>query len=188
VNNLINLKNTICKIRGWIPKEPFAAYTSTSLKPRWKRPVWIAVTLITIVALSFFAYKGIQTFIFYTNPQADVTASYYEKSLNCSTANIGDIIEVQTRVYWHGHVFPEFKRQVNLTDAFPENNFQLISGNNTRQYNGYGGGEQITYLLKVIGNTTSPIELPKPRLCLDNPAIPVYSENQSFEIYMRGIR
>jgi hypothetical protein len=161
------LKNLIYRIRGWVPKEPFAAYTSKPLKPRWKRPAWIALTLITIVALSFFAYKGIQTLIFYTNPQADVTASYYEKSLNCSTANVGDIIEVQTSVYWHGHVFPEFKRQVNITDAFPENNFQLISGNNTRQYNGYGGGEQITYLLKVISTDSSSIEFPKPVLYLD---------------------
>ncbi len=146
------------RFRGWIPKEPFAAYTNAPLKPRWKRPAWVAFTLIAIVALSLFAYKGVQMLIFYTNPQADVTASYYEKSLNCSTANIGDIIEVQTSVYWHGHVFPEFKRQVNITDAFPESTFQRVSGNNACQYNGYGGGEQITYLLKVIGNTTSPLD------------------------------
>jgi hypothetical protein len=172
-------------LRGWLPKQPIAACQTKPLKTRWRNPAWIVFALIVIVALSFFVYKGIQTLIFYTNPQADITASYYERSLNCSTANIGDIVEVQTGVYWHGHVFPEFKRQVNITDSFPEGSFQLVSGNNTRQYNGYGGGNQIVYLLKVIGNTTSPIELPKPILCLDNIEIPVYNENQSFEAYMR---
>ena len=90
-------KNRTAKsIRGWLPKEPFAAYANKPLKPRWKKPAWIALTLVAVIALSFLAYRGIQIYINYINPQADVTASYFDKSLNCTTANVGDIVEVKT--------------------------------------------------------------------------------------------
>jgi hypothetical protein len=161
------------RILGWLPKEPIAAHTIKPLKPRWKRPAWIALTLIAVVALSFFAYRGIQIYINYSNPKADVTASGFDKTLNCTTANVGDIVEVKTRVYWHGHVFPEFQRQVNITDSFSQCTFELVSGNNTIQYNGCGGGDQITYLLKVIGADSATFELPKPRLYLDGTEIPI---------------
>jgi hypothetical protein len=170
------------RIRGWLPKEPFAAYANKPLKPRWKKPAWIALTLVAMVALSFLAYRGIQIYINYSNPQADVTASYFDKSLNCTTANVGDIVEVKTRVYWHGHVFPEFQRQVNIIDSFPQNNFELVSGNNTLQYNGSGGGDQFTYLLKVIGNDIPSIELPKPRLYLDGSEIPLAGTSAVIEL------
>jgi hypothetical protein len=102
--------------------------------------------------------------------------------LNCSTANVGDVVEVKTHVYWHGHVFPEFKRQVKIIDAYPESKFQLVSGNNTCQYNGSGGGEQFTYLLKVIGNDTQPIKLPKPRLYIDGFEIPLSGTSAVLEV------
>ena len=170
------------QIRGWLPKEPIAAYANKPLKPRWKKPTLIALTLVAVIALAFFVYRGVQIFINYSNPQADVTASYFDKSLNCSTANVGDVVEVKTRVYWHGHVFPEFKRQVNIIDPYSESNFELVSGNNTRQYNGYGGGDQFTYLLKVTGNDTQSVELPKPRLYLDGSEIPLMGTSAVLEI------
>lgn len=170
------------RILGWIPKEPIAAYAGKTLKHRWKKPAWIALTLVAVVALSFFAYRGLQIYINYSNPQADVTASYFEKSLNCSAANVGDVVEVKTRVYWHGHVLPEFQRQVNIIDSFPENNFELISGNNTRQYNGSGGGDQFTYLLKVIDADVESVELPKPRLYLDGSEIPLTGASADLEL------
>ncbi len=158
-------------VRGWLPKEPVVAYANKPLKPRWKKPAWIALTLVTMIALAFASYTGVQTFIRYSNPQADVTASYFEKSLNCSKANVGDVVEVKVLVGWHGYIFPEFKRQVQIIDSFPESNFQLVGGNNTYQYSGYGGGDQFKYLLKVTKAEAGPIELSKPRLYLDSAEI-----------------
>lgn len=165
------MRKTKKLIRGWLPKEPTVAYANKPLKPRWKKPTWIALTLVTVIALAFVTYTSVQTFIHYSNPQADVTASYFEKSLNCSKANVGDVVKVKVMIGWHGYIFPEFKRQVQIIDPFPESNFQLIGGNNTYQYNGYGGGNQFTYLLKVVGDNSVSVELPKPRLYLDNSEI-----------------
>jgi hypothetical protein len=175
------------QIRGWVSKESIRAYAHKP-KPRWKRPIWVAFGLIGVVFLAFFAFRGIQTLIFYTNPQADVTASYYGKALNCTSARVGDVVEVSVYVYWHGHVFPEFKRQVEIIDPYPESNFELINGNesnfgrlshvNTLQYSGYGGMAQLKYQLKVIGNDIESLELPKPKLYLDNTEIPLYSESE----------
>jgi hypothetical protein len=152
------------RIRGWLPKEPIAAYQNKPLKPRWKKPAWIALALVAVVALSFFVYRSAQTLIYYTNPQADITSAYFEKSTNCSTAKVGDAVEIQVSVYWHGHVVPEFKRQVEIVDPYPESSFQLVSGSNTLQYSGYGGSNQFQYLLKVIGDDVAAVESIKPRL------------------------
>lgn len=182
----MTLKNYIAKIiRGWLPKEPLKAYASKASKPRWRKPYWIAFTSIVIVGSAFATYTGVQTYLRYSNPQLDVTASYYEKTLNCSTASLGDIVEVEVSVYWHGYVIPEFKRQVEIIDPYPESNFQLVGGNNTCTYSGHGGGNQFKYLLKVIGDDVASIELPKPRLYLDNSEIPLFSESQSFDVWMR---
>jgi hypothetical protein len=129
--------------------------------------------MIAVIALAFAAYAGVQTYIRYSNPQADVTASYFEKTANCSTANVGDVVEVNVRVYWHGYVIPEFRREVKIIDPYPESNFELIDGNNTYGYSGCGGGDHFTYLLEVIGDGALSIELPKPRLYLDNTEIPL---------------
>lgn len=168
--------------RGWLPKESSLAYASKASKPRWRKPTWIALTLVALIGLAFVTYTGIQTYIRYSNPQADVTASYFEKSLNCSTAKVGDVIEVKVLVGWHGYVIPEFKRQVKIIDPLPESNFELVSGNNTCQYSGYGGGDQFQYLLKVIGGNAEFIELPKPRLYLDGSEIPLEGASAVLEI------
>lgn len=162
-------KNSQTLDRGWLPKEVTIAHSANTVKPRWRNPAWIALTVVTVCALSFAGFTGVQTYIRYSNPQADVTASYFEKTLNCTQATIGDVIEVNVLVGWHGHIFPEFKRQVKIVDAYPDN-FELIRGNITRHYIGYGGGDQLQYQLKIIAGNGS-IELPKPELYLDN--IPV---------------
>ncbi len=82
------------RIRGWLPKDTTLSYAAKAVKPRWRKPAWIALTLFAVTALAFAAYIGVQTYIRYSNPQADVTASYFEKSLNCTTASVGDIVEV----------------------------------------------------------------------------------------------
>ena len=164
-------KNSGSRIRGWLPKEPIGAYANKPLKSRWRKPQWIALTLVAVVALAFVIYTGVQTYLRYSDPRLDVTASYFEKSLNCSTASVGDVVEVKVLLGWHGYVFPEFNRQVKIIDPFPENNFELVGGNNTYEYVGYGGGDQFTYLLKVIGAEAESMELPKPRLYLDNTEI-----------------
>jgi hypothetical protein len=170
----MNVKKSLeNRIRGWLPKEPITAYANKPLKPRWRKPTWIALTLVAVIALAFATYTGVQTYLRYSNPQADVTASYYEKSLNCTTASVGDIIEVKVLVGWHGYVIPEFKREVKIIDPYPESNFELVGGSNTYQYSGYGGGDQFKYLLKVIGDGAVSVELPNPRLYLDKAEIPL---------------
>ncbi len=177
-----NIKQLLNRIHGWLPKEPKLAYAA---KPHWRKPAWIAITFTVVIALCFAVYAGVQMYIRYSNPMADVTASYFEKTLNCTTANVGDVVEVNVRVYWHGYALPEFKREVNITDPYSEGNFELIEGNNTCQYVGYGGDNHFRYLLKVTGNSTVSIELPKPRLYLDKMEIPLYNEDQSFEAWIK---
>lgn len=179
MNALKALQN---RIQGWLPKEPRVAYSSKTVKPRWRKSSWVALSLIAITAVAFIAYTGVQTFMRYSNPQADITANYFEKSLNCTSVNVGDTVEVKVLVDWHGYVFPEFKRQIQIIDAYPEGNFELVSGNNTRQYSGYGGGEAFQYLLKVTSSNNASIELPKPRLILDNAEIPLKGANTGLEL------
>ena len=95
-------RNLSSRIRGWLPKEQTVAYVSKPLKSRWKKPTWIALTLVTVLALAFVTYVSVQTFIRYSYPQADVTVSYFEKSSNCSKASVGDVVEVKVLVGWHG--------------------------------------------------------------------------------------
>lgn len=152
--------------RGWLPKDATIAHSIKAVKPRWRSPAWITLTVVTVCALAFAGFTGVQTYIRYSNPQADVTTGYFEKALNCTQATIGDVIEVNVLVGWHGHVFPEFKRQVQIVDVCPDN-FELISGSTTREYSGYGGSDQLLYLLKIIGGNGI-IELPKPELYLDS--------------------
>jgi hypothetical protein len=178
----MGIKSLQNRVRGWFPKEPRLVYASKAAKPRLRKPAWIAFTLISILVLSSAVFVGARAAIRYSNPQADVTASYFEKSLNCSTATVGDTVEVTFRVYWHGYVLPEFKRQVQIIDPFPENTFQLVSGNNTCQYSGYGGGDQYRYILRVISNDGASVELPQPRLYLDNTEIPLNGQPPRVEL------
>ncbi len=170
-------------VKGWLPKETSIAYANRSLKPRWRKPQWIAFTLVAMIALSYASYAGVQTYMRYSNPRLDVTASYYEKSLNCTTANVGDIVEVSVLVGWHGYVIPEFKREVKIVDPYPESNFELVGGNNTYQYNGMGGGNQFTYRLRVISDGGAiHLDLPKPLLYLDGSGIPLTGTSAVLEL------
>jgi hypothetical protein len=177
-----NHKSEFDRIRGWLPKEPIIAYASKAFKPRWRETRWIAFTLVAIVGLAFATYTGAQIYLRYSNPKLDVTSGYYEKTLNCTTANVGDVVEVYVLVGWHGYVIPEFTREVKIVDPYLENSFELVGGNNTYGYSGYGGGDQFTYLLKVIGNDTQSIEMPKPRLYLDGSEICLNGTNAVLEI------
>ena len=138
--------------------------------------------MVTVIALAFATYTGVQTYLRYSNPQADVTASYYEKSLNCSIASVGDVVEVKVLVGGHGYVIPEFKRHVEICDPFPESNFRLVGGNNTYESSGYGGSYQFKYLLQVIKEEAAPIELPKPTFYLDNSEIQLRGTSPVLEI------
>ena len=171
------------RIQGWFPQEPKLAYAQKALnKHRWQKPYWIALTLVSIILLGGISFFAVTTYMRYSNPQADITASYFEKSLNCTQASVGDIVEVKVMVNWHGYIFPEFRRQVNIIDPFPESNFKLVSGNNTYQYSGYGGGEQFTYELMVIGGEARSLEFPKPTLYLDNIEIVLNGQRTVLEI------
>ncbi len=162
--------------RGWLPREPFKIYAAKPFKPRWRRPAWIALSMVAIVALGFAVYAGVQTYLRYSDPKLDVTAAYFEKTLNCTTASVGDVVEVTVRWGWHGYIIPEFKRQVRVIDAFPEDQFALVAGSNVYEYTGYGGSDQFTYALKVVAEV-SDLELPESKLYLDNVEIPLTGTN-----------
>ena len=169
-------------IRGWLPKEPSLAYAQKEVRPRWKpyrKTFSIVIVVIVLVSITF---VGVRTYMRYSNPQADVTASYYEKTLNSSIANVGDVVEVKVVVDWHGYVIPEFKREVKITDPFPESNFKLVGGSNIYESSGYGGSYQFKYLLKVIGEEAEPTELPKPILYLDNAEISLKGTSATLNI------
>jgi hypothetical protein len=164
----MKLKSLENRIRGWLPKEYNAAYLNKSLKPRWRKPYWIALIIVSATVLAGFTFIGATTYLRYSNPAMDITAGYYEKTVNCSTAHAGDVVEINVSVYWHGYVFPEFKRQVRIVDSFPESNFSLLSDGNVYESSGYGGSYQLRYLLKVIEGESGSVQLPKPQLFLDN--------------------
>jgi hypothetical protein len=146
---MIDRRSLEKRIRGWFPQTPKLS-CDRAVKPRWRKPQWIALTAVAVLGVAFFAYLWVQTCIRYSDPRADVTASYFEKTLNCSTAKAGDIVEVTTRVGWHGYIFPEFKRQVTIFDPYPQDSFQLVGGNNTYSYVGHGGSDAFTYHLRVM--------------------------------------
>jgi hypothetical protein len=160
------------RIRGWLPKEQSIGLANKPLKPRWRSPYWITFTLVVAVALAGVVYFGVNTYLIYTSPLMVVTVSYYEKTVKATTVEVGDIIEVKVRVGWHGYVIPEFKRDVKVVDAFPESYFALVNGSNVYEYKGYGGSDQFAYDLKVIAEGNG-VELPEPRLYLDNVEIPL---------------
>ena len=151
-------------------------------KPRWRKPYWIALTLISVVVLAGFTFIDVSTYLRYSNPVIDITASYYEKTVNCSTASVGDIVEVNVMVYWHGYAIPEFKRDVKIVDSFPESNFILVNEGNVYESSGHGGSYQLKYLLKVIEGDGVYVELPKPRLFLDNVGIPLKGTSPTLKL------
>ena len=104
----------------------------------------------------------------YSNPQSDVTASYFEKTINSTTVNVGDTIEVRVTVSWHGYVLPEFKREVKITDPFPESYFSLLNETNIYESAGYGGTYQLKYTLKATGGQEVFFTLPPPEFYLDS--------------------
>jgi hypothetical protein len=173
----MNVKKSVKNlIRGWLPKEASLAYANKAPKPRWRNPFWITFIVVVVVALSAVAFVGVSILARYVNPAIDVAPSlYYEKTTNSTTASIGDVVEVNVWVHWHGYVLPEFKRTVKIIDTFPENYFSLASENetNTCQSQGYGGTYHLTYLLRVVGGEGSSAEFPEPRLYLDDVAIPL---------------
>ena len=170
------------RIRGWLPQEYSISYVHKPSKPNWK-PYWKVISIVAVlIVLSSVAFVGVRTYLRYSDPKADVTASYFEKTVNCSTASIGDIVEVNVLVYWHGYVIPEFKRDVKIVDSFPENNFILASESNVYESSGYGGSYQFKYLLKVIGVEAEPTELPKPILYLDNIEIPLKGISPTIDV------
>ena len=177
---MINLKTLRNRIRGWLPKEP-VLQANKQQQLRWKNPRWITLTLVAVIAIVFVAYSGVQTYIRWSNPQLDVTASYFEKTLNSTSVHVGDSVQVTFRVGWQGYVLPEFARNVKVVDALPENGFVLVDGTNIYEYSGSGGSDQFTYTVKVTGQV-GVVELPKPTLFLDGNEIALNGESPKLEV------
>lgn len=157
----MTVKKRFRKTRGWLPKELVLHANRQQL--RWKSPRWIALTLVVVVALAFVAYSGVQTLLRWSNPKLDVTASYFEKTLNSTSVHVGDLLVVTYRVGWHGHIFPEFGRNVKVVDELPKDGFVLVNGTNIHEYLGSGGSDQFSYTVKVTGQK-GVVELPEPKL------------------------
>ena len=169
------------QIRGWLPKEPTLAHAAQESKRHWK-PYLKTLSIVAVVfLLSSITFVGVRVYMRYSNPQLDVTASYYEKTSNSTAMSVGDVVEVQLKVYWHGYVLPEFKREVKIVDPFPESRFSLANGTNSlTQSEGYGGSYQLNYTLRVVGDGGL-AELPKPRLYLNNIEIPLDNVNPTLK-------
>jgi hypothetical protein len=158
-------------IRGWLPKEPSLAYARKAPKPRAKLYLKTFSIIAAVIILSGVTFFGVKTYLRYSNPQSDITVSYFEKTINSTTINVGDIVEVRVMVGWHGYVLPEFKREVKITDPFPESYFALLNETNVYESAGYGGTYQLKYTLKAIGEQRVFSTLPQPELYLDNTQI-----------------
>ena len=170
------------RIRGWLPKAPSIAIAQKTLKPRWRNPYWITLTLVVAVAIAGFVYLGVNTYFRYSSPLMDITANYYEKTVNGTSISIGDVVEVKVLVGWHGYVIPEFKRNVKIIDAFPESSFILLSESNVYESSGYGGSYQYKYSLRVTGEEGISAELPKPQLYLNSVEIPLNGASPTLNI------
>jgi hypothetical protein len=116
-----------------------------------------------------------------SNPKADITASYYGRTVNSTVVNVGDVVDVKLQVYWHGYVVPEFRREVKIFDSFSESQFMLMNGTNVYESKGYGGSYLIEYSLKAL-EEGAPVESLKPRLYLDNFEIPLTSTHPTIEL------
>ena len=170
--------------RGWLPKESHIAHAQDPLKPHRKLR-WKAVTLSVVLAASLVVagFVGVQTFWRYSNPAMDVTASYFEKTTNGTAVCVGDFVEVEATVYWHGYVFPlEFKRQMKIVDPVSEGYFFAVNGTNRYDSAGYGGAYILKYTLKVVAGEGRSVELPAPKLTLDNVEIPVAGTSPTITI------
>ena len=182
----MNVKKSFeSRIRGWLPKEPSLSCALKAPKPRWRNPYWISFTLVAVVAMAAVTFVGVRAYIHYSNPGMDVAPiPIYEKTTNSTTVGFGDIVEVNVWVYWHGYVFPEFKRNVKIADQFPESYFSLASENetNVHQFQGYGGSYHVKYLLRTVGGNGESVEFPEPRLYLDSVEIPLSGTSPTLDI------
>ena len=169
-------------LRGWLPKESRIAYAHNPVKPRWKSYLRTLLIVVVLIVLSGVGFVCVRTYVRFSNPATDVSASYFEKTVNDTTVEVGDVVEVRVRVYWHGYLIPEFKRDVRIVDPFPESNFILIDESNVYESSGYGGSHQFSYLLKVVKEEAISIELPKPRLYLDNVGITLEGTSPSLKV------
>jgi hypothetical protein len=169
-------------IQGWLPKEPKIAYVHKLSKPSGK-PYWKVISIVAVlIVLCSVAFVGGRTYIRYIDPKADVKASYFEKTVNSTTINIGDNIEVKVTVYWHGYLFPEFKRDLKIVDPLSETYFALANETNMFESTGYGGSYQFIYTLQAIAGEGLSAELPKPRLYIDNVEVPVEGKIPTIDI------
>ena len=185
----MNLKKSLeRRVRGWLPKTLSMAIAHKTPKPRWRNPYWMTFMLVVVVAMAAVTFVGMRTYIHYSNPAMDVAPSpYYEKTANSTTVGIGDILEVNVWVHWHGYVLPEFKRNVKIVDPFPEMYFSLARENETNVYQmqGYGGSYHLKYSLRVDSGEGSSAEFPAPRLYLDDVEIPLSDTSTTLKIAIR---
>ncbi len=159
------------RVRGWLPKEPSHAYERQAPKPKPKPYVKAFAVVAVVVLLAGATFFATRTYLRYSNPASDVTACYFQKTTNSTTLNVGDAVEVEVMVYWHGYVVPEFKREVKIMDPTPEA-FVLVDGSNSLQEQaGYGGSYLLTYTLKAEKAEAAFVNLPAPQLQLDNAEI-----------------
>jgi hypothetical protein len=168
----MNTKQRLAKhIRGWLPKKPSNAYQHQTPKPKPKPYLKAFAAVAVVVLLAGASFFAARTYLRYSNPASDVTTCYFQKTTNSTKLNVGDTVEVQVMVYWHGYVVPEFGREVKIVDPIPEA-FVLVDGSNSLQeQKGFGGSYLLTYTLKAENAKATFTDLPAPQLKLDNTEI-----------------
>jgi len=145
----------------------------------------VASIFLTVIGGLAVAY-GIEVLMRKTNPIMDVPSAEFQKTVNATTVRMGDVFKVDIFIGWHGHVLPEFKRQVKVVDPFPEDYFTLESGSNIYEYRGGGPGPWFAYTLKVVGGQGKTVQLPPPKFYLDGVEIPLSGTSPLIQIVWKN--
>jgi len=140
---------------------------------RRNRIIILLVVGTFIILLAVAIAYGVQVWIRKVNPLMDVPRAEFDKTVNVTRVRIGDVIKVEVFIGWHGHVLPEFRRDVKIVDPFPEDYFILVDESNICEYRGRGPGPGFSYSLKVVGGLAESVMLPKPIFYLDEVEIPL---------------
>jgi hypothetical protein len=89
-------------------------HTDKTTKLRWTKTQWIALSVVAMVALVFIVYSGMQTVLRWSNPQLDMTANYFEKSVNAAAVYVGALWRLRFVLAGRAGLFPSFHVKCKL--------------------------------------------------------------------------
>jgi len=144
-----------------------------------RKPLLIGIVVFLALISVGSVLFGYKAWMRKANPLIDVPRAEFYKTINATTARVGDVVMVQLFIGWHGGIMPEYIRNIKIGDPFPEENFVLVSGNNIHESRGTGPGPGYSYLLKITGGEGAVIKLPEPMFYLDGVEIPLNGTSPS---------